>query len=868
MKISVNTIQKLNKDNGSVADPTIGSLPKLVERIGAQLGGVEEVTPIWAKYNGALIVTVVSCDDHPNADRLHVCMIDDGGVAHGVDRNENGLVQVVCGAPNVKAGVNVVWLPPNVTVPSSYDDDPFVLEARELRGVVSNGMLASPKELAIGDSHEGLLIVDGPVSPGTAFAAHYNLAGDEIIDIENKMFTHRPDCFGWLGVAREIAGIQGQAYKSPDWYRADMAVPSATSHDLPLEVQNEIPELVPRFMAVPMANITIGPSPVWLQTDLARVGVRPINNIVDLTNYYMLLTGQPLHAYDYDKVKALDGADHTTIVVRNPHYDEKLTLLNGKDVTPRKEAIVIATETQAIGLGGVMGGGNTEVDEGTTNIILECASFNMYSIRKTSMSSGVFTDAVTRFNKGQSPLQNAAVLSQIIKDIQAVCGGQVAGEAIDLNHLPVEVQQRGSLYLDVVVSRAFINSRLGLQLTTEDMSRLLTNVEFSVTTDGDNLTVRAPFWRTDIEIAEDVVEEVGRLYGFDKLPLELPQRIITPAPKNSLLETKKTIRHILSSAGAHELLTYSFVHGNLLDTVGHNRDHAYKLSNALSPDLQYYRLSITPSLLEKVNANIRAGYGEFALFEFGKAHIKGERSLDEPAVPGEKHRLAFVYAADTKNWATEQGAVYYQANEYLMRLVDTLGLSRGKLRLVPLHGSFDAANAAVDAWVAPYARQRSALVMYTLDGAPNGSDTLIGVIGEYKPSVVKALKLPQATAGFELDTLLLQLAARQNVAGRYTQLPKYPSLSQDISLKVSREVTYQQVYDCIWQALQAAELAGMLPRLTPLDIYQRQDDAEHKQITLRLTVASYEKTLVDAEVARLLDTAAAAAADQFDAERL
>jgi phenylalanyl-tRNA synthetase beta chain len=217
MKISVNHVRFLNSHYKSGGDPAPNGIDELVAKIGSQLGEVENVETIGAAYHGVVVAKVVACNDHPNADRLHVCLIDDGGKTPDVSRDADGLVQVVCGAPNVRAGMTVAWLPPGSTVPESVAKDPFVLEARELRGVVSNGMLASAKELALGDSHDGILELDSDKEPGTAFVEAYGL-DDTIIDIENKMFTHRPDCFGYLGVAREIAGIQGQPYKSPEWY--------------------------------------------------------------------------------------------------------------------------------------------------------------------------------------------------------------------------------------------------------------------------------------------------------------------------------------------------------------------------------------------------------------------------------------------------------------------------------------------------------------------------------------------------------------------------------------------------------------------------------------------------------------------------
>lgn len=870
MKFSLNTIRHINSSFGCAGDPAPEGVEVLLERIGAQLGGIEEVEYIGARYDRATIVRIVDVADHPDADRLHVCQIDDGGSVQDVTRQENGLVQVVCGAPNVRAGMTVVWLPPGATVPSSHGAEPFVLGARELRGVTSNGMLASAKELAIGDSHEGILEITESVDPGTAFGNHYGLTDDVIIDIENKMFTHRPDCFGWLGLAREIAGIQGQEFHSPEWYRADAGIPESSEGDvLRVELRNEIPGLVPRFLVVPMAGVTVGPSPVWLQTRLSRVGLRPINNIVDLTNFFMLVTGQPLHAYDYDKVLAQDGsADHATIVVRHPHDGEKLTLLNGKEIEPRDEAVMIATNTKAIGLGGVMGGGDTEVDENTRNIILECASFDMYNIRRTAMAHGIFTDAVTRFNKGQSPLQNRAVATRIVDEIHKIAGGRVAGPVTDDIHLSAEVVDRNSLHPEVDVAATFINQRLGLQLDTADMVRLLQNVEFDVDTtsrtmvdetdgtkvDTDTLSVRAPFWRTDIEIPEDIVEEVGRLYGFSKLPLDLPLRDLTPARRYGLFELQSAIRAVLGSNGANELLSYSFVHGNLLERSGQDTKLAYRLSNALSPELQYYRLSLTPSLLDKVHANIKAGTDSFALYEIGKAHCAG--LLDDEGLPRELPRLAFVYAANDKSASLLAGAPYYQAKNYLETVCARFILMPDMpLSYRPLSADGTAAeDTAYAQLIAPFEPNRSAAVL--------AGDAVIGVVGEYKASVRKHLKLPAYAAGFEID--LLALAAIR--PPQYTQLSRYPKVEQDICLKVPASTSYQQVYDALADRLAANRPAETHAVLAPVDVFQRTDDPEHKQITLRYTITSYQKTMTDAEISQLLTSAAQAALDELHAE--
>ena len=840
MKVSLNMMKWF-------LDFELPSVEDAVTKIGAQLGAVEEVIDLGNKYQGVVIVKVVKCEPHSNADKLKVCMIDDGGVTSNVDRDSDNLVQVVCGAPNVSENILVAWLPPGSTVPSSFDNDPFVLDARELRGVVSNGMLASPKELALGDSHEGLLVIDQDYQPGADFATTLDL-NDTIIDIENKMFTHRPDCFGFMGVAREIAGIYQKPFKGLDWYVTNPEFPNPETAELGLTFKNELPELVPRFTMLTLSNIAVGPSPLWLVDGLSRLGQKSINNIVDYTNWYMLQTGQPLHAYDYDKVKAL-SSDEATIVVRKPKKGEKIKLLNGKEIEPREEAIMIATDKQLIGIGGVMGGNETEVDEKTKNVILECANFNMYSIRRTSMTHGLFTDAVTRFTKGQSPLQNLAVLNRIIQEIVAPAigksSGKVAGKVIDDNHVDKGALGRNSLHPPVTITPDFINARLGLSLKSEQIVEILENVEFKVAQNGEELTVTAPFWRTDIEIPEDVVEEVGRLYGFDKLPMVLPKLDLSPAEKDPLLGAKSAIRDRLSKAGANELLTYSFVHGDLLKKSGQDPKKAFQISNALSPDLQYYRISLMPSLLEKVHLNGKAGYSEFALFEIGKTHCV-DHGNDDEGLPREFEITSLVVTAN--NRLKKVGAPFYQARKYLESLIGV------ELEYKPV--GEDMKDYPL---LQPYDLKRSALV------SVKGGEFL-GIVGEFKSSVRTGLKLPNYTAGFEIDTEVVQKVLAQN--SEYEALSRFPVVKQDITLKVPADLPYNQLQSFIAGELERQPIKNTTPTLEPVDIYQSEQDADHKNVTFRLSIASHERTLTDKEVNNLLDNIADKAKQELKAERI
>ena len=254
MKVSLNKL-RFAGEHYKTPDLVPDGLEALVEKIGAQLGAVEEVIDYGSRFTDVIIVKVVTVKKHPDADKLHVCQVDDGKTIKDVERGDDGLVQVVCGAPNVHEGMLAAWLPPGATVPSTVHKEPFVLEVRDIRGQTSNGMLASPKELAVGDDHSGILEVDKEVAPGTKFGEAYRTEGEAVIDIENKMFTHRPDCFGVMGVAREVAGIQQLPFKSPDWYTTKPGLPAADVDTLKLTVTNELPELVPRFVAVPMSGV-------------------------------------------------------------------------------------------------------------------------------------------------------------------------------------------------------------------------------------------------------------------------------------------------------------------------------------------------------------------------------------------------------------------------------------------------------------------------------------------------------------------------------------------------------------------------------------------------------------------------------------
>lgn len=791
--------------------------------IGARLVEIEETIDLGKKYEGVIVARVAECKKLEGSDHLNVTKLDDGGVAKNVERDENGLVQVVCGAPNVREGLLVAWLPPETVVPETFGtDEPFVLGARKLRGAMSNGMIASARELDLFDEHDGILEITDDVAPGTPLAMVLEL-DDTLLDIENKSLTHRPDTFGVIGFAREVAGIQGKQFKTPEWLaniapdfgerQGDVAAPRVT-------IEND--ELCARYQAVVLSGADAKKkSPLAIQTYLARSGVRPINAVVDITNYLMLLTGQPLHAFDYDKLVAVGGG--ADIRVRGGRAGETLELLDGRTVELAPEDIVIAAGETAIGLAGAMGGANTEIDENTENIIIESATFNLYNLRATQMRHGIFSEAITRFTKGQPAQLSAPVLAEAVRMMKELADALRVSDVADSNPTP---RAAGPIELGA----ANVNEVLGTQFAAADIAETLGNVEFDVTPseDGQSVTVTPPYWRADIHIVEDVIEEIGRLNGFDMIAPTLAKRDFTAVRPSEFDQLRARIRQALSRAGANEVLTYSFVHGNVLEKAGQDPKNSYRITNSISPDLQYYRQTLTPSLLGLVHPNLKAGFDDFAVFELNKVHNKVHGLDEAEGVPGEINMLALTVA----HKKPQIGSAFYEAKAYLEYIAEQLGM---EFSYQPVESELGYPVTV------PFEYRRSATVTDVASGE------FIGMVGEYKKSVAKNFKLPQSVAGFEIgpDALLKALAAQPL---RYRPLSKFPSIERDVCFQVNAGVNYQQIKTAAEEALAESSLET---QLQPIDFYQSQD-ADTKNITVRLTLTSHDKTLTSDEAAEVV----------------
>jgi phenylalanyl-tRNA synthetase beta chain len=811
---------------------------ELVERIGSRLVEVERVEYLGPNYKAATIVEVRSAEKIADSDHLSLCQIWDG-------ENE---VQVVCGAPNVRAGMLAVWLPPESIVPETYGTpEPFKLEARKLRGHISNGMLASERELGLGDSHEGIVEIGltrgpEPAKAGDSFAEIFEL-DDAILDIENKSLTHRPDCFGVIGFAREVGAILGKKFTAPEWFNQTDFGPLDLGASLPVPtVAIANPEICARYQCAVVKNVN-GEQQSSLpdKAYLARVGARPVSYIVDLTNFKMFESGQPLHAFDYDKLVAVSPTGKPDILVRLAEDGEKLVLLDGREATLTHQDIVIAAGDQSksvpIALAGAMGGESTAIGSSTKNILLESATFNLYNLRGTQFRHGIFSESITRFTKGQPAGLTDPVLRETVRLLlENMPGAALASEFVDEYPDPVQPTE-----FFVPMQRIF--DTLGKEYAEETIFATLENLGYGgvaivdANPDGRVIEAKAPWWRTDLRIDEDLIEDIGRVNGFDNIPAVLPTRQFAMPKVDVLGLLKSRIRTALSAAGTNEILTYSFVSERLLKNVEQDPAESYEIVNSISPALQYERQSLAPSLLEKTYLNTKVPFGHFALFELNQVYAKSD-GLTEEKVPRVRQSLALV-VADRKR----TDAAYYEAKKYAEYLFGVLNIP---IVFAPLPAD------SKDAASRPFEPKRSARITST-----DGKITY-GVIGEFKNSVRRNLKLPQYTAGFEADVDLL-LA---NLGQPTINPPVENTTEKDLTFKVEAGLEYAKLADLVQSALTGAKLWF---KLQPVSVYQG-DDKATKNVTLRINFADYDKILSTDEIAAVVAAIAKQANEQLNAE--
>jgi phenylalanyl-tRNA synthetase beta chain len=713
---------------------------------------------------------------------------------HQVDLGDH-VEQIIAGAPNAIPGSLVPVAMPGVTVPNGK-----LVKDMNIAGYKARGMLCSAEELLLGDDHSGILILDSG-KPGDSLESVI----PSLVTMDIEVTSNRPDCMGHLGVARELAAGLDRPMKV-DFMPAFTGTANPPGRDL-VKVSIEDPDLCPRYIGGVIKGVKVGPSPEWLQRRLRACGVRPINNVVDITNYVLLEYAQPLHAFDLTKISPAE------IQVRGARAGEKLLCLDGIERELSAEMLVIADSRKPVAIAGVIGGEETAVTEATTEILLEAATFNGSSVRQTARELGLRTEASSRFEKGLPAELALAGARRAASLIAELAGGSVHREWADVYPRPQEPVR-------VRLRPALVDEILGLHVPLEEAESILKRLNFHVRAleDGE-WDVLPPVFRLDVTIPQDLVEEVGRVYGYDRIPPTLPghrhDRWIPSAP--SIGRRLDEAREVLAGAGFTETWNPALVSGRVLESLRVDA-HAMRVSNALSDDMNTLRTSLLPSLVGVVALNRDRGRQNVRVYEIASAFLAPVDDKSEQ--PDEPMRLGVVAT-------TGAGAEAGRAAFYAMKSV------------------LDTSLAAVGAPPCTYQRGAQELFHPGRCAAVVLDGRLLGYIGEVHPTVASTFKIEGRLVAVEIDVEPVLAAARIN---RAQPLPRFPAIERDLAVVVEDHITAGPLLATI------KELGGeYLEQASAFDEYHGPQVPEgHKSIAFTLTFRSPERTLTDAEVDKVM----------------
>ena len=778
--------------------------------------GISHVGPPSAE--GFVVGKVVAVEPHPDADRLSVCEVDTG----------DGTRTIVCGAPNVAAGQTVPVALPGATMP-----DGRRLGQAKLRGVVSDGMILSEAELQIGDDSDGIAVLDNGAVPGTGLAEVLLLA-EPVLELE--VHSNRVDCFGVYGVAREAHAITGKPLGEAPWERDTEATGEGEVTDY-ASVTVEVPELCSRFTARVFTDVEIEPSPLWLKAKLQAAGQRPINNVVDITNYVMLLTAQPLHAFDLDKVP--DGA----LIIRTAEEGEKMTTLDGVERTFDSEMVLVCDRNGPSGIAGVMGGQVSEVSDTTTRVLLEVATWNGVNILRTSRRLGLRSDASNRFEKQLHP--ELAMWAQRIASrlLVEVCGAKLVPGTIDeaAEIPPARV---------VTLRGGSAERLLGMEVEPEQCQDYLERLGFGVDRKGEDLVAEVPLHRHyDVSREVDLIEEVGRIHGYDEhLPSTLPEAVGQGGRLSRDQSLRRRAEDVMRDLGFDAVVNLSLTDPGMQERLrlprGDPRRQPLRVSNPLSLDHSHLRTTLLGSLLDTARYNLAHGAEHVALYESGRAYLgEGERTDGvlggtfagvRPSPAYEPHRIGCIAVGSLvpASWRGSGAAADFYA---LKGVLEALAAQLG-------------AEVDVEEGGEPFLHPgRAARV--------TAGGRTAGWLGELHPLICRAWDLDPA-AGFELDLAPL-VAASPYGSEQYEDVISFPAVQQDVAVVVPEDVPAAEV--------RAAVLRGggeLLRSAGIFDLYRGEQLGEgHKSLALRLEFRAADRTLTDEEVAELRERIRAAVAE-------
>jgi len=758
---------------------------------GLEVASIQRLGGDWDR-DSVLVGLVSAVEPHPNADRLKLATVELGGERW----------TVVCGALNVTVGQKVAFAKEGAQLIDPRTGKPEVLKAARIRGVESRGMVCSERELDLGEDHTGILVLaqDAPVGAPLA-----DYLGDVILEVE--VTSNRPDCLSILGIAHEVAALTGQWVTEPDLSYPEVG--DAVQRRCRVEVAD--PPLCPRYTASFIEGIAIGPSPAWLQDRLTKAGMRPINNVVDVTNYVMLEYGQPLHAFDFATLK------EATIIVRAARPGEAMVTLDGAEHVLQPPMLVIADAHDGLGLAGIMGGANSEITEASTTVLLESATFDPTNTRRTASALRLRTEASLRFERGLSPELAPRALRRATQLILELAGGRAARGIVDL--YPGQRDQP-----PITLTLEKIRQVLGVAFSLQQLQSVLSSLGFHIEAqDSTSLRVTPPYWRTDVSIPEDLVEEMARIVGYDQIPTTSLSAALPHWQPQPLRELRERVADILVTCGLQETIAYSLTSRELLE-----RAHAFqndapplKVANPMSPAQEYLRTTLRGSILAILASNRRYTQEGVCIFETGRTYLPRPTDL-----PLERLYLVALFAGPRgeRSWLASQrpDLGFHDAKGILDTLLTELGASASFLPF------------SDDPFFHP---GRLAIIQ-----AP-GERTL-GVVGEVHPQVLEAFDLGSTgVALFELDLEAL-LELLPDVPRRYQPIARFPGALRDLALVVAASTPAGEVLAVIRRHRLVAEA-------TLFDVYQGTGvPLGQKSLAISLLFQSTDRTLTSEEISQ------------------
>ncbi|HRZ87259.1 MAG TPA: phenylalanine--tRNA ligase subunit beta [bacterium] len=755
------------------------------------MGGleVESVEMLGAGLDHVVVGGIVKIEKHPNADRLTVCQVDVG----------KELLTIVCGAKNMAEGDHVPVAQIGAVLPNGTK-----IEKTVLRGVTSHGMMCSSRELGMGEEHSGLLILSKETKVGDDIR--------KVLGLDDTVFSigvtpNRPDCLSVIGVAREIASLTGVPLRKPQGATAGRK--AGESAHLIVSVQNK--SLCPCYTGQVITGVNIGPSPEWMKRRLQHVGLRSINNVVDITNYVLFECGHPIHAFDAGLIAGKQ------ILIRNARQGEKLSTLDGvlRELDP--EMLVIADADRAIALAGVMGGANTEISDATTAVFLESAYFMPETVRRTSKRLGLQTDSSYRFERGVDPYGVHAALHRAAGLIRELCGGAVEDAFVeDRGEMP---QPR-----KIALRYARLNRMLGTEIGRNDLKNILNVLQLPVQESGDVYTVSAPTYRVDLEQEIDLIEEVARVFGYRNIPVALPEAPITAGETDLAKSVRDIVKGVCAAQGLHEIVTYSFVDRgavSYLDSLRGIDRTLVPVSNPISDEQNVMRTSLVHSMLKAIAHNRNMGAASVKFFETGKSY----RFLH--GAPAEQEEICVGMTG------LETGKEWYNVES--------------ELDFFTLKGVFEAVTGALGVTECRWHEHQDRLFQPGSCAALYVGDECAGVIGKVHPDVSARYEIKKAV--FAGECRMDVIARHAKLAKGYRELPKYPTVKRDIALVVDEGCKAGAVVELV-----KGIDAGLIRSVSLFDVFKGGKLPEHKKsMAFRICFRSDERTLTDAEVAELHD---------------